>query len=136
MALNGWNPNGGVLNTSLQLKGSNITGDLSCSKVTDQFSVSNPSAQLSYKIGLLTVDEVNILNNQQVARTGKRYWLGSPCCFDYGRGCLLSVNPTGNTDDSPVSSAFGVRPVITLKSKTTYISGDGSMADPYVVDTD
>lgn len=135
-ALNGWNPNGGVLNISLELKGSNITGDLSCSKVTDQFSVSNPSAQLSYKIGLLTVDEVNILNNQQVARTGKRYWLDSPCCFDYGRGCLLSVNPTGNTDDSPVSSAFGVRPVITLKSKTTYISGDGSMADPYVVDTD
>ena len=133
--LNGWNPNGGVLNESFQFNGYVSTTDLSCTQVTDQFSVSNPSAQLKYKIGLPTFSEMNLLNNSVIRKSGVWYWLGSPCCFDY-RSCIRSVDPDGDITDRSTVSKIGIRPTITLKSKTIYSSGDGSMADPYVVDTD
>ena len=132
--LNGWNPNGGVLNESFQFNGYASTTDLNCTQVTDQFSVSNPSAQLKYKIGLPTFSEMNLLNNSVIRKSGVWYWLGSPCCFDY-RSCIRSVNPDGDITDRSTVSKIGIRPTITLKSKTLYSSGDGSMADPYVVDT-
>ena len=62
-ALNGWNPNGGMTNTYLQFKEYNVTSDLSCTNTTDRFSVSNSSATLTYKVGLMSSPEMNIMNN-------------------------------------------------------------------------
>ncbi|MBR1386576.1 MAG: hypothetical protein IJ568_07075 [Bacilli bacterium] len=60
--VNGWNPNGGEIDTFLEFKGySRSTTDLSCTNVTDKFSVNNNKAKLTYKIGLMSNSEMNLL---------------------------------------------------------------------------
>ena len=59
--LAGWNPNGGKTNTWLCFKEYKVTNDLSCTNVTDMFSVSNEQAKLTYKVGLMSSPEMNIL---------------------------------------------------------------------------
>ena len=61
--LNGWNPDGGSTSSCLQFKEYNSTSDLSCTNTTDKFSVANTLAQLTYKVGLATSPEMNLLNN-------------------------------------------------------------------------
>ena len=83
-ALNGWNPNGGsTTGGHLQFKEYNVTSDLSCTNITDKFSVSNSSAQLTYKVGLMSSPEMNIMNNSNALKTGQYYWLASPYYFIY-----------------------------------------------------
>ena len=134
-ALNGWNPDGGMTNAYLQFKEYNVTSDLSCANITDKFSVSNNKAKLSYKVGLLSSPEKDIINNINALRTGQYYWLGSPYFFvdknAYERGVIIN----GIMNDYRVFTSIGVRPTISLKPGTKYVSGTGSMADPYIVDT-
>ncbi len=134
-ALNGWNPNGGSTTEYLQFKEYNLTSDLSCTNTTDRFSVSNPSATLTYKVGLLSSPEMNILNNENVRKTGKGYWLASPYYFNiaYCAYCRV-VYDDGSMYSFSVTYVRGVRPAISLKPGTEYASGTGSMADPYVVE--
>ena len=131
--VNGWNPNGGSLSTYMYFSGSN---NLSCPNETDRFSTLNGKAKLKYKVGLMSYGEMNLLDNSSIRKTGERYWTGSP---DYSNGFggigfvnysdgRLALNSVGNTN--------GVRPAISLKPDTEYVDGDGSMANPYIVDTD
>ena len=134
-ALNGWNPDGGMTNTFLQFKEYNVTSDLSCTNITDQFSTTNTSAQLTYKVGLMSSPEMNILNNSNARKTGQHYWLASPYCFSYlavGR----YVNSSGLIYNIIVYNALGVRPAVSLSPSTFYTSGDGSMENPYVIYTE
>ena len=133
---NGWNPNGGNITKYLEFKENNKgTSDLSCTNMTDQFSVSNNDAHLTYKVGLMSSPEMNILNNDNARRTGQYYWLISPDRF--ATGCtanLRNMRETGGNFSAFVMHSYGVRPAISLKPGTTYSTGDGSMANPYMVD--
>lgn len=66
------------------------------------------------------------------------YWLSNPQSSEtetndtYNR--VVGSNGKINTISS-TGSANGVRPVISLKSDVIYSSGDGSMANPYVINT-
>ena len=60
-SLGGWNPDGGMTNAYLQFKEYSVTSDLSCTNTTDQFSISNNNAKLTYKVGLMSSPEVNII---------------------------------------------------------------------------
>ncbi|MBR7042514.1 MAG: hypothetical protein IKI04_03330, partial [Bacilli bacterium] len=133
--LNGWKDDGGKTNDYLQFKNYTVTSDLSCTNLADRFSVSNPSATLTYKVGLMSIPEMNILNNANARKTGQWYWLASPCYFisnhAYGRG----VSAVGIMRSSAsVSGAGGVRPAVSLTPGTSYSDGDGSMANPYIVE--
>ena len=132
-SLNGWNPNGGSVSDIMYFKGYNVTSDLKCTNITDQFSVSNNDAKLTYKVGLMSSPEMNILNNI-VRKTGQTYWLFSPYEFSvnagYGRGILTNGNFTYNS----ISIVNGVRPVTSLIPGTCYSDGDGSMEHPYIID--
>ena len=132
-SLGGWNPNGGPYNEFLQFKNYTLNSDLSCTNKTDQFSLSNSFAQLTYPVGLMTSSEANILNNKALRSTGKSYWLMSP--FDYSVYGEFGryVDSIGNMSDMSFYNWGGVRPVIALKSGTLAISGDGSKNNPYVV---
>jgi len=142
IALGGFNPNGGsVLGTDsqLQFKEYNEGSDLSCTNITDKFSTSNSSAQLTYKVGLIALSEMSLLRTNALKNTGQAYWLLSPGYHSsfsangravYNNGMLYSGSVS-----TIVSDARGARPAISLKSGIEYISGDGSMANPYVVDT-
>lgn len=131
-SLNGWNPNGGSVSSSLQFKEYNVTSDLSCANITDQFSTQNEKAKLTYPVGLMTSPEMNLLGNSELRRTGQYYWLASPYYFFYSADGR-SVYSTGNLDSNYVSGAYGVRPAVSLKAGTEYSSGNGSMESPYVV---
>ena len=60
----GWNPNGGDIITTINFRESNLSKDLSCQNSTDKFSTLNPKAKLTYKIGLMSSLEMNMLNKQ------------------------------------------------------------------------
>ena len=131
----GWNPDGGSITADLTFTEYTSTNNLNCNRSLDAFSTTNASAHLSYPIGLMSSPEMNILGNNTVRSTAYGYWLGSPSYFDhdyvYAGGRY--VNTAGSFIGSNVYSTYGVRPAVSLRSGTEYSSGDGSMANPYVV---
>jgi len=134
-ALNGWNPDGGITNSSLQFKEYNVTSDLSCTNTTDRFSISNNNAKLTYKVGLMSSPEMNIMNNNNARKTRQIYWLASPLYFSGNLARGWYVYASGVMQDDHVGYAYGVRPAISLRPGIEYSDGDGSMANPYVVDS-
>ena len=132
--LNGWNPNGGSISTLLYFKNySTSNQSLVCSNETDRFSMSNAKAKLKHPIGLLSVPELSLAGygKSHYFNNGQYVWLGSPVRFDYAY--VRGVN-SGRWDYSSVSSAGGVRPSVSLKPNTEYVSGDGSYTSPFVID--
>ena len=134
-ALNGWNPDGGMTNTYLQFKGYSVTSDLSCTNTTDKFSVSNSNAQLTYKVGLMSSPEMNILNNVNARKTGQDYWLASPVYFSDNTAQGRRVSTGGGLNSIVVYLSYGVRPAVSLIPGIKYSDGDGSMANPYIIKT-
>ena len=130
--LGGWNPNGGlVLDTKLKYKGNSITKDLSCTNNTDKFSINNPSAQLTYKVGLVSSPEMRLLNNALLRTSGELFWTITPNSSP--AASLIIINASGEIKYASGANSYGVRPSISLKPGTEYIYGNGSMEDPYVV---
>ena len=128
---NGWNPNGGNISTEIL-----FDSNLNCSNETDQFSTLNSKAKLKYKVGLMSVRELNILNNPNIRKTGQGYWLGSPYNFSLDSTFEWYNHSDGYLKQENNYFSKGVRPAISLKPDTEYVDGDGSMANPYIVDTD
>ena len=134
---NGWNPNGGsVFDADMKFKEYTETSDLSCMNSTDQFSISNNKAKLTYKVGLMTSSEMNTLGNANAIKTGQYYWLDSPKHFDgYLSGAIgWYVFSFGSRTYSSVDWDKGVRPAISLIPGIEYSDGDGSMSNPYKVE--
>ena len=131
--LGGWNPNGGSKTEYLQFKNYNEIKDLSCENVTDQFSVANPKAKLTYKVGLMSAPEMNLLNNNNIRKTGQVYWLVSPSYFAGSFAYVRYVKTSGALGYNYVSNSNGARPAVSLAAGTTYSEGDGSIAHPYVI---
>ena len=133
--IGGWNANGGNLLTTFTFKeSSDGTNDLSCENTTDQFSISNPNARLSYKVGLMSSSEAKILNNSKIRKTGQYYWLATPDDFynTYISGFRINTNGALVNDTYYFS---GVRPAISLIPNIKYTEGDGSQAHPYIIKT-
>ena len=136
-SLGGWNPNGGNVTEYLLFKNNDVyNNNLSCTNITDKFSLTNTKAQLTYPVGLLTYPENYLLYSYNLVKTGNAYFLLSPNRFSYSSSYERYIMYDGNSANSlyDVTNAYGVRPVISLKPGTEYASGSGSMADPYVVE--
>ena len=130
-----FNPNGGSATGQLQFKEHSLASDLSCSNITDKFSVSNNKAQLVYKVGLASASELNLLNQNNARKTGQNYRILSPYYYISASAYSYYMSSTGSFGTVVMNSAYGVRPTISLIPGMRYSSGDGSMANPYVVDT-
>ncbi len=133
---NGWNPNGGDVRTEMSFKYSTSNANLICNNDTDKFSTSNSKARLIYPIGLMTIDEMIILGNNNLRKTGKGYWLNSSKNLGIGRyGAYLHHHIVSNDGSFAYMDgfAYGVRPAVSLKPGTEYTSGDGSKNNPYTV---
>lgn len=149
--LNGWDPNGGNISSVLWFIISRESEDfpagaiisknfyLSCSNETDKFSVSNPKAKLKYKVGLPTYGEMRPDYDETFSFGGNSYWLSSPVSYvsyfgHENSAIVMAVTPYRNfVDASEVDYFMGVRPSVSLKPETSFIRGDGSMDNPYVV---
>ncbi len=130
-----WDPNGGSITGGylLSFQENVVSTDLSCDRDTDRFSTLNLSALLTYKVGIMSSPEMNLLNNNKVRTTGQYYWLSSPRYFDKYIP-VRNVSDTGTVKQNNLFGSCGVRPSISLKPGIKYVSGDGSMASPYIID--
>ena len=147
----GWNPNGGSTSggwTSYSLVFSryknlqNASPNLTCSRNLDKFTTSteNGNGELTYPVGLLTVDEIMlaggkdyISNTSYYLYTGTEYWTLTSRAFisDGSREYFISAD--GTISHSYVRSVLGVRPTISLKPGNIISSGNGTAANPYVI---
>ena len=136
--LNGWDSNGGSIlsGNHLNFIGYDSNNVLSCHNTTDQFSTLNSKALLKYKIGLATLGEMSLFNNAEDRTTGAWYYLMTPNRLFESSVRNRVVSDVGALGGSLVSNLNGVRPVISLVAGTKYVSGNGSMANPYVVETE
>ena len=147
----GWNPNGGSTSggwTSYSLVFSryknlqNASPNLTCSRNLDKFTTSteNGNGELTYPVGLLTVDEIMlaggkdyISNTSYYLYTGTEYWTLTSRAFisDGSREYLVTVD--GSITHGYVKNALGVRPTISLKPENIISSGNGTAENPYVI---
>ena len=110
-------------------------------------SASNGNKQLSKPVALLTADEMSFAgsgygtlqgsgyNSNSYLRSGSNFWLLSPYYrYSSGNAGGFFLGSVGSLDANYVSTAFGVRPAISLKSGTTIESGSGTATDPWVIE--
>ena len=128
----------------------NPNPSLVCPNDNDKFTVDskNGNGALTYPVGLITLDEValagfntyysNTSNYQDTTNylyTNGYYWTFSPVMmYAAGYATAGSVYGAGYVSYNGVSIAYGVRPVISLKSGTVVEpTGSGTATNPYVV---
>ena len=129
------NPNGGNTYEDfwMTFKNYNQNTSLECSDLTDQFSVSNNKAKLTYPVGLIETEELRNLNSDTLRATTAWYhnltpnYYASSAAFDYivftdGTFSYVATNEIG-----------GVRPAISLSSSAVFASGTGTETDPWIV---
>ena len=115
---------------------------LKCSSGLDKYSVSNGT--LSYPVGLITADEINMAgadnnytsNSSYYLYTDQSYWSGSPASFSSSdwHSYVFSVYSSGFLTYSTVNVASdGVRGSVSLSSEAK-LSGDGTWNNPYIVE--
>ena len=130
----GFDQNGGDTTSSMSFTYYYFDPNLVCQNETDQFSVSNNKAKLTYPISLLDGKETTYLSSRSLIKTGATYWTLSPSGF-YSLGAILEyVLSDGNTSTYASSDFMGTRPVVSLLSSAVITDGDGSEERPWVVE--
>ena len=105
--------------------------ELYCPNETDRFSINNSKAQLTYKVGLLTIDELRLSVASRLP-TGSQMLTISP---DYSSLLYVTyIYSNAYSNDSSYTD-LALRPVISLRPGIEYSDGDGSMEHPYIIDT-
>lgn len=118
----------------------NFTPSLKCAQENDRFTTTTSlgNGDLTYPVGLLTVDEVNMagaivdVNYSYYLYTGDYYWLFGPNVFYSGRAYVWLVWDVGRLRADSVDDSIGLRPVISLKSNIGF-SGNGTMNNPFEI---
>ncbi len=134
--LNGWNPNGGDTTQYLQFKNySTSNQSLVCANETDRFSHSNAKAYLKYPIGLLSAPELRLAGYESIhyINNGQIVWLSSPERFYVNGASVWAVGDSSWLRNYITYYSGGVRPSVSLKPDTSYLSGDGSYTLPFVI---
>lgn len=124
---------------TLKCSNDNIGGKLSKFTVDDTI---NGNGNLTYKIGLLTADEIAFAGSAAFLYNRSSYlqentgtslwWSLSPSNFQNGKSRVLYVR-SGSLSSEVVTSSGYVRPAISLVSDTEISGGSGTSEDPYVV---
>ncbi len=147
--LGGWDPNGGDSSDLAHFEpyyrgysGGNYEAIMECSNTRDAFTVSDEigNGKLTYPVGLLTVDEVNLTGHGRSGTIGNKYLRvdsntamtmtpvyyspGGTYIFGFGDGFSIG-NAEGN---------YMVRPVISVVPGTIISTGDGTAENPWVLE--
>ena len=151
--LNGFNPNDGILDISVNYGGylrspnyqATASPILSCPNKNDSFTWKNESGnrKLKYPIGIITVDELIIAGGRNgnpssfYLNTGSYYWSMSPMNYDDNAN-VFSISDIGNLNNFNLNNYFvtashGLRPVISIKQGQLITSGTGTVINPYVI---
>ena len=89
---------------------------------------------MTYKVGLISIPEMNILNNGNIRKTGQNYWLFSPNYYTHLSAIISKVNANGGLATNEVYNANGVRPAVSLIPGIKFSGGDGSKDNPYIIE--
>ena len=114
---------------------------LTC-ETNDTFSVNRGNKELTYPVGLITADEVNMaggisgaVNSLYYLCSGTSYWTMTPQTFTNSFvASEFAIFSTGFIGNDNVTSSYGVRPVINLDPSNITFTGSGTMQDPYVIE--
>ncbi len=129
---NAWNKNG-KFGSFMDFKNSKSNKNLNCQNITDQFAVSNNLAKLTYPIGLLQFEEISNYTNYSLLTTGVNFWSLSPDAYGQVSTNIRYLTSNNLSGSSSSSSAYGIRPVISLKGENIIFSGTGTESDPWIV---
>ena len=131
-----FNANGGVVtsNISLEFDTDSSTGDLACPNITDQFSISNEKAKLTYPVALMTKDEIVALNDISLFSNESGAFLLSPGYMDNREGNILVIPSSNLNHMCSINGNCGVKPMISLKGDNIISSGTGSESDPWIIE--
>ena len=119
---------------------------LTCAVDSDRFTVNKINGKgnsaLTYPIGLITIDELEMAGNSwsesntsYYLHTGEYYWAGSPYVFfDAGRldANGFVVYDSGRLDYVPIDHGYRVRGVVSISSESKLL-GSGTYNDVYTV---
>ena len=132
----GWNPNGGdtVSKYKILFSEDTVSSDLSCPNVTDKFSITNEKARLTYKVGLMSSPEMNLLSRGQARLSAYYSTLISPSYYGNNNAYGRYMDSSGGFGYNTISNTYNVRPAISLISGAAYSRGNGRTDNPYVVD--
>ena len=164
-SLGGWNPNGGALfgnnlsyysllfSSYTRYQDSNGTNGirmtnnpvLTCSNPNDVMSVAN--GKLENPVALLTFDETNLaglINDtthssetySNYLLVGKLYWLLSPTLIGGENVYAGSADKNDFNHNYVGYSDVGVRPALSLKHGVLINDGDGTVSNPYILESE
>ena len=116
---------------------------LTCAVDSDRFTVNKINGKgnsaLTYPIGLITIDELEMAGNNwsesntsYYLHTGDYYWAGSPRDFGGGSSYEFRVRGDGRLNYYGVDFSYGVRGVVSLSSESKLL-GSGTYNDVYTV---
>ena len=112
-----------------------------CSSSTYGYTVAK--GDLTYPIGLLTIDEVAYAggtttteNTSYYLYTAQRYWTMSPSRFSGSYAVVFDVASGGSLSSYDVDDTDAAVPVVSVKPEATVKRGTGAYNDPYVINTD
>ena len=132
-----------VKQPTLKCPNDNDGGKLSKFTVNDTI---NGNGNLTYKIGLLTADELVFagykrwgVNNsvyiyENANEKNSYWWTLTPDCYNGYAANLLMRDGILYNDIDPVDIVIGLRPAISLIASTTITSGTGTSEDPYIIE--
>ena len=119
----------------------NKTPSLKCTQANDKFTITSSlgNGDLTYPVGLITADEIayaggkySISNSSYYLYSGQFYVTMSPLDFADDFSYVWVMHSTGYLFNVTVNGSLGLRPVISLKSDTTF-SGNGSINQPFEI---
>ena len=112
-----------------------------CTNKNDRFTVNNDKGnkKLTYPVATITTDELAIsgftidTSGNSYLDCGSAYWTMSPWSYNT-RPCIYTVSSSGGFYCEDNDWGSGVRPMISLKHKTKYVTGNGSVTNPYIIE--
>ena len=116
---------------------------LTCAVDSDRFTVNKINGKgnsaLTYPIGLITIDEVEMAGNNfnesvksHYLYTGAHYWTGTPAAFDGDFSFEYSAMDESGFSMSDAGIRFAARGVVSLSSESKLL-GSGTYNDVYIV---
>ncbi|MEG2457720.1 MAG: hypothetical protein RSB41_02385, partial [Bacilli bacterium] len=124
---------------------SNKRPDYRCSQANDQFTTTTATKgnkKLTYPVGLITADEtsfaggvVEAKNSNFYLYTNQSYYTFTPYGFSSKEPDVLYLALDGTLSRIYVNYVRGVRPVVSLKSNTEVLKGNGTTSSPYEIRT-
>ena len=121
-----------------------VSADITAGGTGPSLKCNGELSEITSKVGLITADELAfagyaaILANSttylQENATDSGWWSLSPFGFGYGHARVWVVSGAdGVFADYDVSSAYGLRPSISIASDITISGGTGTSEDPFII---